>query len=160
MKEGKDMTLVPFRPFRRDFLTLRDAIDRLFEESFVAARGGLANLAEGAGIDAAVDLYDTPEAYVLEASVPGFKPEDIEVTATADSIAIKGTYRTQTEVKEPSYLRQERRSGSFERTLALPLPIVPEKVEASQAEGVLKVRMPKAEATKSRRVQIKPAKAA
>ncbi len=74
---------------------------------------------------------------MISAALPGVKPEDIEISATADGVTIKGEYKSESEQKETSYLRRERRAGSFERSFTLPLPIEPDKVAATQADGVL-----------------------
>jgi len=148
-------------PFEREFVSLRDVLDRLVEDSLVAPRTLFqTRIGDGSSVSIAADLYEMGDAYVLKTSVPGFKPEDINVTATADTVTVKGEFKTETKVKDASYLRQERRLGSFERSFTLPLPIEPDKVEADQSHGVLTVTMPKSEKTKAKHIEIKPREAA
>lgn len=144
------MKLAP-TPIKRDFMSLRDALDRIVEESMVWPFG----LFEGPSTTFAVDLSETTDAYVLTAALPGLKPEDIDITATADSVSVAGEHKGEATVTDATYLRQERQAGVFKRSFALPLPISPEQIDAVQADGILTVTMPKAEVTKPARVQVK-----
>ncbi len=142
--------------FPRDFVSLRDAMDRLLEESLITPRRMFARtFFNGMQDTFAADLKETPDAYVLTASLPGVKPEDVEISATFDTVTIKGQYKSETEVKEATYLRRERRSGAFERSFSLALPIEPDQIVASQANGVLTLTLPKSENVKARPVQVK-----
>jgi Molecular chaperone (small heat shock protein) len=144
------MKLAP-TPIKRDFMSLREALDHIVEEGMVWPFG----LFEGPSTTFAADLSETTDAYVLKASLPGMKPEDIDITATADSVSIAGEHKSETTVADATYLRQERQAGVFKRSFALPLPISPEQIDAVQADGILTVTMPKAEVTKPARVQVK-----
>lgn len=135
----------------RDLMPLREALDRIVEESLVWPFG----LFEGPSTTFPVDLSETADSYVLNASLPGVKPEDIDITATADNVSIAGEYKIATETKDATFLRQERQHGVFKRSFSLPLAIVPDKIEASQIDGILTVRIPKAEVIKPARVQVK-----
>ena len=137
----------------REFVSLRDAIDRLFEDSFIRP----SVLFEGVTtVPFSVDLYETPEAYVLKAALPGIKPEDITIDATAGMVTVKGEYKAETEIKEPNYLRKEMRTGQFHRAFELPLSIEPTKVEATFKDGILQVTLPKAEVVKPKQIKVKP----
>ena len=145
------MTLAPIT---RDLISLRDAMDRLFEESFISPRRFFGpEWPEGSAF--AADLRETTDAYVLTAAVPGVKPEDIRINATPDGVTVKGEYKAETEVKEASYLRRERRFGEFERSFTVPVPIEPDKVTATQDNGVLTLTMPKSEKVKPKAIQVK-----
>lgn len=144
------MKLAP-TPIKRDFISMREALDRIVEESLVWPFG----LFEGPSTTFAVDLSETTESYVLTASLPGMKPDDVDITATADSISVAGEYKTETTTKDATFLRQERQAGVFKRSFTLPLPIDPDRIEAVQAEGILTITMPKAELTKPARIQVK-----
>lgn len=133
----------------REFVSLRDALDRLFEDSFI--KPPLLN-------DSAtfpIDLYETPETYVLRASLPGVKPEDLSIDATSEILVIKGEYKDVLEVKEDAYLRKERRSGVFHRSFEMPLSIDPAKIEATFKDGVLTVTLPKADVVKPKQIRVK-----
>jgi HSP20 family protein len=135
----------------REFVSLRDAIDRLFEDSFIRPP----MIFDGTTVPFSVDLYETPEAYVLKAALPGMKPDDIQIDATAGMVTIKGEYKEEKETKTESYLRKELRTGSFNRAFELPLSIDSTKVEAKFKDGMLEVTLPKAEIVKPKQIKVK-----
>ena len=135
----------------REFMSLRDAVDKLFEDSFIRP----AMLFDGTTVQFAVDLYETPEAYMLKGALPGLKAEDIGIDATAGMVTIRGEYKEAKEVKEENFLRKELRTGAFHRTFELPLSIDPTKVEATFKDGILQVTLPKAEIVKPKQIKVK-----
>ncbi len=144
--------LVRWEPFR-ELMSLREAMDRLFEESFVRPREGwLAPL--GAGT-LAVDMYETPEEVVVRTAIPGIDPEDIDVSVIGDTLTIKGESKSEEEEKGANYIRRERRYGSFSRSLSLPTNVVADKATADFSKGILTLRLPKAEEVKPKRIEIK-----
>jgi HSP20 family protein len=145
------MTIARFAPLT-DIVSLRDAMDRLFEESFIRPNGwnGLA-----AGQFAVpVDLWDTKDAFQLRADLPGVTAEQLEINATSDSISIGGEVKAHADVSENGWLRQERRVGKFQRAFTLPMAIDPTKVEATFENGVLQLVLPKAENVKPRMIKV------
>jgi HSP20 family protein len=147
--------LIRWEPFS-ELISLRDAMDRLFEESFIRPRGGL--LAPWGEGTLPLDVYDTDDAVVVKASVPGVKPEDVEVTITGDCLNIKGETKAEEEVKKGNYIRQERRYGAFSRSVTLPAGLVTDKAEAVFEGGVLKLTIPKAEEVKPKTITVKATK--
>ncbi len=141
------MALTPMR----EFVSLRDAIDKLFEDSFIRPP----MLFDGTTVPFAVDLYETPEAYILKGALPGIKPDDITIDATAGMVTVKGEYKEEVEKKERSYIRRELKSGGFHRAFELPLSIEPTKVEATFKDGMLEVTLPKAEVVKPKQIKVK-----
>jgi HSP20 family protein len=129
------MTIVRFTPMT-DILSLRDTMDRLGE------------------IAVPVDIWETKDAYHLRADVPGVTGDQLEITATGDSISISGEVKGQSEVSDDGWLRQERRVGKFQRAFTLPGAIDPTKVEATFANGVLQLVLPKADSTKPRTIKV------
>ena len=95
---------------------------------------------------------------VVDAANPGVKPEDIEVSLTGDVLTIKGETKAEKEVKEPNYLRRERRYGSFCRSISLPSGLKGDKAEAEFEHGVLKLTIPKAEEVKPKVIEVKTKK--
>jgi HSP20 family protein len=93
----------------------------------------------------AVDVFDTKEAVVLKAELAGVKPEDIQIEVEDNVLTIKGERRLEEKVEEDRYYRVERRFGSFQRSLALPQGVKAEDIQASYEDGILEVRVPKAE---------------
>jgi HSP20 family protein len=138
-----------------ELLSLRQAMDRLFEDSFVNPRGAGASLFEGGSMP--VDVSTTDDELVVEASLPGAKPEEVDITVEAGTLTI--SYGTATERKETKgeYLLQEIRRGSFSRSITLPNGLEPDKASATFENGVLKFRIPKAEQVKPRQIRIRPA---
>lgn len=138
----------------REMMSLREAMDRLFEESFL--RPGFFGATEsGAGM-LPMDMYETENEVVVKAAVPGVKPEDIEVTVTGDLLTLKGEFKTESEETDEkrSWHRQERRFGSFSRQVTLPAGVNTDACQADFENGVLTLTLPKAEEAKVKRVQI------
>ena len=107
------MTLQRWEPFK-EMITLRNAIDRLFDDSFVRPTSWLYD-GEGRGT-VALDMYQTPSDVVVKASLPGFKPEEVDISITGDTLTLKGEHKEEKETKEENYFLRERRLDSFSRT--------------------------------------------
>ncbi|MFQ6100639.1 MAG: Hsp20/alpha crystallin family protein [Anaerolineae bacterium] len=144
--------LVRWEPFR-DLVSLREAMDRLFEESFVQPRVGW--LAPVGAEALAVDMYETDDAIVVKSAIPGIKSEDLNISVTGDTLTIKGETKVEEEVKEKNYIRRERRYGSFCRSLPIPVSVVADKAEAEFENGVLTLTLPKAEEVKPKAIKVK-----
>jgi HSP20 family protein len=145
--------LVRWEPFR-DLVSLREAMDRLFEESFVSPRAGWPVPVEGGAL--AVDVYETDDAVVVvKSAVPGIKPEELDITVTGDTLTIKGETKSEQEVKGENYVRREMRYGSFSRTVAIPGPIVADEAKAQFENGMLTLTLPKAEEVKPKAIKVK-----
>lgn len=142
--------IVRWEPFR-EMISLRDAMNRLFEDSFVRPFN-FPTLLEG-GMPA-VDLIDAKDDVIVRATLPGVKPEDLDVTITGDALTIKGEVKSEQKSEGTNYIRQERRFGSFERTLALPTQVVADKARTEFENGVLTLTLPKAEEVKPKVIKI------
>jgi len=134
-------------------ISLREAMDRLFEESFVRPRAGW--LAPLGAESLALDVYETDQDVVVKSSVPGVKPEDIDITITGDTLTIKGETKAEEKVEKANYIRQERRYGAFSRSVTLPTSIVAEQAKAEFEHGVLTLTLPKAEEVKPKSIKVK-----
>ena len=145
------MTIARFTPMT-DIVSLRDAMDRLFEESYIRPTVWT-GLAAGQ-MAVPVDLWETKDAYHLRADLPGVTGNELEINATSDSISIAGEVKARTDVTEDGWLRQERRVGKFQRAFTLPVAIDPTKVEATFENGVLQLVLPKAENVKPRTIKV------
>jgi len=132
-------------------MTLRNAMDRLFEESFV--RPSQALCAGPANVP--VDMYQQNSNLVVKASVPGVKPEDIDVSVMGETLTIKGEVKEEKEVKEENVVRRERCIGAFSRSLTLPTPVDTSKAKATFENGVLTLSLPVAEEAKPREIKVK-----
>jgi len=146
------MSIVRWEPFR-DVLTLRDAMDRLFEESFVRPRAGWLGAIGLGRLD--LDIYETKDDVVVKAAVPGVKPEDVDITVTGDTLTIKGETKEETETKKGNYYHKERHYGRFARSVSLPVAVRSDKAEARFKDGILTLTLPKAEEVKPRVIKIK-----
>jgi HSP20 family protein len=137
----------------RNALSLREAMDRLFEESFARSRGW-STLAEGVE-RLALDVRESDDDLTVKASIPGVKPKDIDISVTGDSLTIKGETHEETEEKEGNYHMRERRFGAFRRTITLPAPVKADEAEAEFKDGVLTLTLPKVEEVKPKSIKVK-----
>lgn len=137
-----------------ELLSLRQAMDRLFEDSVVRPRSLFAQMSEGFGIP--LDVRTTPDAVVVEAALPGVKPEDVEITLTGDTLTISGSNAAEGEDTGDGggLLYQEIRRGSFSRTITLPESLRGDKATANFEHGLLRLTIPKAEDAKPRQIRI------
>ena len=103
----------------------------------------------------AVDVREEKDAYFIEAELPGFKPENVDVNVDNGVLTVTGERRYEKKDEEKGYQRIERRYGTFRRSFTLPDSVNPEHIDASLHEGVLSVRIPKREHAMPRRIQVK-----
>ena len=106
----------------------------------------------------AVDVFDKKDAVVLKAELAGMDPDDIEIEVDDNVLTIKGERTLEEKVDEERYYRVERRFGSFQRSLALPQGVKADDIQAGYEDGILTVRVPKAEEEKPQRIEIKAKK--
>jgi HSP20 family protein len=138
----------------RDMVTLRDAMDRLFDEAFTRPWGLTSDNGRGMGMPA-VDMYQTDDDVVVKTSIPGIKPEDVQISVTGDTLTIKGDLKEASDNKQKAYHIREQRWGSFERTLALPIDVKADKATADFENGILTITLPKAEEVKPKTITVK-----
>jgi HSP20 family protein len=133
-----------------DLVSLRQAMDRLLEDSFVSPRTW------GLGDEHVVpmDVYASDDEIVVEAVLPGVKPEDVDITVEGSTLTISGDTSAADTGREGSLVLQEIRRGRFMRTLSLPAGLEPDKATATFEDGVLTLRIPKAEELKPRQIKI------
>lgn len=134
-----------------EVVSLREAMSHLLEESVVRPRA-----TGGVTAGPAIDVRETPDTFVLTASVPGFRPDDVTIAVLGDRLTISG--RPQEERPDGDggrWLLRERQIGAFERKLALPAAIDADRSEASFQDGVLTITMPKAESAKPRTINVR-----
>ena len=131
-------------------MSLREAMDQLFDDAFTGPRG-----ARGVSIVPAVDLYQTADEVVVKANLPGLKAEDVQISVTSDVLSLHGEYKHEVEKKESTYHILERRSGTFERSIMLPVDVKTDQAKADFENGVLTITLPKAEAVKTKTITIK-----
>jgi HSP20 family protein len=139
-------------PFR-DLVSLREAMNQLFEESIVRPRGrALAPRATGS---LAIDMYETDEAVVVKSAMPGVDPADIDISIQGDTLTIKGETKAEKEIDEEHYLYREHYYGAFSRSLTIPVAIEADAAEAEFDDGILTLTLPKAEELKPKAIEVK-----
>ena len=139
------MAVVRWDPFR-EMLNAQDQLNRIL--------GSFAGGERSTSWLPSVDVFDGKEEVVLKADLPGVKPDAVAVEIDENVLSIRGERKPDFQPTQERFFRIERPTGSFERNIALPQGVLADKVEASFADGILTIRMPKAEEVKPRRIQI------
>jgi len=148
------MRLIPYRDEPFGLANLQSRMNRLFESFFDGERGEIGEVAEPA-LRPFVDIIETPETIQVKAELPGIAPADIEVSVSDNVLTIRGEKATEKEEKGKTWHRRERSWGQFFRSVALPLEVESEHVEAVDEAGVLTITLPKRESAKPRRIAVK-----
>jgi HSP20 family protein len=130
--------------------SLRSAMDDLLERSFISARWG----EEGIGTGFPVDVSETESEVRVRASLPGIKPEDLDISVQGDLLTIRGETREETSSSGENWHRREIRSGSFARSFSLPSDVDSDACEANFENGILELRLPKREEAKPRKIEV------
>ena len=142
-------SLIPRYPLG-DLMSWRDAMDRWFEQGLLrpmgwpSARGVL------------IDMYETKDAVIIKATVPGVKADDIDISIEGNVVTIKGEFKEEQEAKKDDYIRQERYVGSFMRSIELPTSVDADRAHASFDNGVLTLTLPKREEVKAKTIRVRP----
>lgn len=102
-----------------------------------------------------IDVYQTDTEVVIKSTIAGVKPEDLDVTINNDMVTIKGERKNEEAVNAENYYYQECYWGNFSRSVVLPIDIISDKAEASLKNGILTIRLPKADTTKTKRIQVR-----
>jgi HSP20 family protein len=145
------MTLIRrTNPFDELF-AVRRAMDRLFDEDVFHPRTWRSVTV---GAEPALDVTTTPDELVVRASLPGWKPEDVDITLTGSTLTIAGEVAEETRHEDESWILNEIRRASFSRTLELPEGLLGDGATATHENGILTLRIPKAEAVKPRQIKI------
>ena len=140
--------LVPYKP-GRDMMTLREAMDQLFDEAFTRPFG----MSEFSM--PAIDLYQTNEDVIVKAALPGMTAEDVELSVAGEMLTLKGEIQRKDEREDAAYLIREQRYGRFERSLMLPTEVQSDKAQAEFENGILTVTLPKAEQVRPKTITVK-----
>ena len=163
--------LIPFGRDRRDVATRGDnpfesfqrEMNRLFDDFFRGFGGATPPARFGEGVSGAatprLDVSETDDAYEVAAELPGLEEKDVEVLLDRNLLTLKGEKRAEREEKSKDYHLTERSFGSFRRSIPLPVEVDQSRVEANFRNGVLTVRLPKAEQarTQAKRIEVRSA---
>ena len=102
-----------------------------------------------------IDVYQTENDIVIKSTIAGVKPEDLDVSINNDMVTIKGERSNEEGVDHSNYYYQECYWGSFSRSVLLPVDVIPEKADASLKNGIMTIRLPKADTTKTKKIQVR-----
>ena len=137
----------------REMMTLREAMDRLFDDAFTRP---FSLTREGGQMAAspAVDLYQTDNEVVVKAALPGIKADDVQINLTGEMLTVKGEMKQEEEQKDKSWHIREHRWGSFERSVMLPINVMADQATADFENGILAIILPKAAEAKPKTISI------
>jgi len=136
----------------REMMTLREAMDRLFDDAFtrpLSIRDGWSMATP------AINMYQTDNEVVVKASIPGVKAEEVQINVTGDVLTVKGEVKQEQEQEDRAWHIREQRFGSFERSIVLPTNVKSDKAEAVLENGILTITLPKADEVKPKAINIK-----
>ena len=145
------VNVVRWEPFR-EAVSLRDAMDQLFENALIGTTPRPAGESAWA---LALDIAETESAYVVKASLPGINPDDLEITVVDNAVTISGEVRPEEDQKDQRYHLRERRWGKFSRSVTLPMSVDAGNVQAEYQHGVLTLTLPKHEQARPHRIAIR-----
>ena len=134
----------------REMMTLREAMDHLFDDAFTRPL----TLRDGWSAPA-IDMYQTDDEIVVKASLPGVKADEVQINITGEILTIKGETKQVEEKKDKAWHMREQRWGTFERAIALPNEVTADKAKAEFENGILTITLPKAEEVKPKIINIK-----
>ena|SRR5437870_971636 len=137
-----------------EMVTLRHAMDRLFEDSYVSPLTW--RTLDGEMLSPALDVHQTSDDIIVQAALPGLEADDVDITITGQTLTIRGEFKADEKVSRDQYLYRERRYGSFNRQLQLPVRVQGDAATATFEDGLLTLRIPKVEEVKPRQIQVKP----
>ena len=140
-----------WEPFR-NLSDIQGEVNRLFDSFFARPTAGTGQ--PGRQWSPFVDMYETKDDLVLSVEIPGVREKDVTVSITGDLLSVRGERRFEQEPKEQTFLHLERAYGKFERLVQLPMAVQADKVKATYRDGLLEIRLPKAEELKPKEIKI------
>ena len=146
------MNMINYDPFR-ELRALQDEVNRVFSGSFNRG-GGESGMMRGAW-NPSVDIFENKDQIVLEAELPGLKPEDVNISIENNVLTLHGERKFEKKDDSDNFHRVERSYGSFTRSFTLPPTVSSENVDAVFDNGILRLSLAKREEAKPRRIEIK-----
>ncbi|MDQ7858605.1 MAG: Hsp20/alpha crystallin family protein [Armatimonadota bacterium] len=143
------MSIMQWGPFD-EIMSMRESMDRLFEDFFSRRPRTAGPLVW----QPAVEIAETDNEVIVKAELPGIDPKNVEVSVTGEGLSIKGEAKAETEDRKRNYYRRELRYGMFQRTIALPTEVKSEETKATFRNGILEVRVPKADRVRPKTVKV------
>ena len=139
----------------REMMTLREAMDRLFDDAFTRPFS-LTREGGSTWSSPAIDMYQTDDDVVVKAALPGLKPDEVQINVNGDILTIRGETKHEEEKKERSWHIREHRWGAFERSVRLPSGVIADRAKAEFDNGILTISLPKLEEVKPKTITVKP----
>ena len=149
--KGGKMTVLKWKPYG-DLVRLSDRINRLFENDLMSE--GIKGTEGYTDWNPSTDIYETKDSYVFKIEIPGIKKDDIEIDLKENILSISGEKKEDSEIKKENYHRVESFCGSFSRSFTIPKDINPKKIEATLKDGILELKIGKADEIKAKKIQI------
>lgn len=147
------MALVRWEPFR-NAAGLQERINRMFDDVFSANQPSEMDESAIGAWTPSSDIYETNDAIVIEAELPGLKKDDVNVEINDNVLSIKGERKEEDEKNDDNYYRRERFIGKFHRAFTLPMDVDTEKISAKFKDGVLHLEVPKPEEKKPKKINV------
>src|SRR5918996_573685 len=135
----------------REMMTLREAMDRLFDDAFTRP----ISLRDGGWTSPAVDMYQTDDEVVVKAALPGFKADEVQINVTGEVLTLRGETKHEEEKKDKAWHIREHRWGAFERSVRLPTGVMSDKAKADFDNGILTITLPKLEEVEPKTITVK-----
>jgi HSP20 family protein len=133
-------------------LTLHDAMNQLFAQSFVQPDWGTGR---SSFLAAPVDVFEIEQTYHVHVLLPGIAPEEIELTAQGNTLTFRGHFQPSVKPEQQvTWLVQEIGSGSFERSVTFPKPIDSENIATQSTNGLLMITVPIHESNRPKRIRV------
>jgi len=145
------MTIERWHPFL-EMASLRDAMDSMLKETFVQPNDARSERG-AATFTLPLDVTESENDFVVQASLPGIKPEDVETTVLGDTLTVRGESRV-AEENSHNWLLRERRSGSFQRSVSMGTSINADMASAQFENGVLTLTLPKSEQARPKQIKV------
>jgi HSP20 family protein len=110
---------------------------------------------QGAGVFPLMNVTEDKDSFYVRTELPGIKPDELDISVTGNSLSISGERKLPADEANAKYHRRERDAGKFNRIITMPSEIDPEKVQATSADGVLTIVLPKPEKVKPKQISVK-----
>ena len=138
----------------REMMTLREAMDRLFDDAFTRP---FSLMREGGSTwsSPAIDMYQTEDDIVVKAALPGINADEVQINVTGDILTIRGETKHEEEKKDKAWHIREHRWGAFERSVRLPTGVMSDRAKADFDNGILTITLPKLEEVKPKTITVK-----
>lgn len=147
-----------WEPFQ-EMMSLRSAMDRVFDDAFQSlGADGNGNGNSHNVLSLALDVSENANEYIVRASVPGVAEDELDITLDNHVLTISGEFKRAENQRNVRFHLRERRYGKFNRSITLPSAVNEEKIEAVFTNGLLTIRVPKAEVAKPKRITVQSAK--